>query len=52
VVFTCIHVDRATYIVGNCYSRKIGEKSDEDNEFGADGLVDNDHGCDQVDLEM
>jgi hypothetical protein len=42
----------ATYIVSNCYSGKISEKSDEDDELGADSLVNNDHGCDQVDLEM
>jgi hypothetical protein len=41
-----------TYIVSNGHSRKISEKSDEDNKLGADGLVDDDHGSDQVDLEM
>jgi hypothetical protein len=43
---------RDTYIVSNCDSRKIGKKSDEDNKLGADSLINDDHGGDQVDLEM
>lgn len=39
-------------IVGDGNGGKIGEKSDEDNQGGVNGLVNNDHGGNQVDLKV
>jgi hypothetical protein len=41
-----------TYVVGNGNGGQIGEQGDEDDELGTDGLVDDDHGGDEVQLEM
>ena len=41
-----------TYIVGDGNSSQISEEGDEDNELGTDGLVDDDHGGDEVKLKM
>jgi len=45
-------MQRSTYIVGNGDGGQISEEGDEDNEVGADGLVDDDHRGDKVKLEM
>ena len=39
-------------VVGDGDGSQIGEKGEEDNQLDVDGLVDDDHGCDQVDLQM
>jgi len=39
-------------VVGDGNGGKIGKEGKEDNELSADGLVDDDHGCDKVDLHM
>jgi len=39
-------------IVGDGNGGKIGEESEEDNELSANGLVDDDHGSDKVDLQV
>lgn len=45
------NISRA-YIVGNSDGGQIGEESDEDNELGTDGLVDDDHRGDEVKLKV
>jgi hypothetical protein len=39
-------------VVGNSDSGQISEESDEDNQLRANGLVDDDHGGDKVDLQV
>lgn len=39
-------------VVGNSNGGQIGEEGDEDDELRADGLVDDDHGGDKVDLQV
>jgi hypothetical protein len=43
---------RVCVIVGYRDGGKIGEEGDEDDELGTDGLADDDHRCDQVNLQM
>lgn len=49
-------LDRAllvvSVIVGDSDGSQIGEQGDEDNELGADGLLEDDHRGDEIDLEM
>lgn len=49
-------LDRAhlevSIVVGNGDGGQVSEEGDEDNQVSADGLVDDDHGGDQVDLEV
>lgn len=39
-------------IIGNSDGGQIGEKSEEDNQLDTDGLVDDDHGGDEVDFQV
>ena len=43
---------RVSVVVGNGDRGQIGEQGNEDDEFGRDGLVDDDHRRDEVDLQM
>lgn len=39
-------------VVGNGDGSQVSEQSDEDDEIGSDGLVEDDHGDSKVDLKM
>ncbi|KXT13275.1 hypothetical protein AC579_2498 [Pseudocercospora musae] len=43
---------RMSVVVGDGDSGQISEEGDEDDELGGNGLVDDDHGSDQVDFQM
>ncbi|KAI6876686.1 plasma membrane H+-ATPase Pma1 [Hortaea werneckii] len=43
---------RVSVVVGDSDSSQVSEKGDEDNQLGGDGLVDDDHRGDEVDLQV
>ena len=49
-------LDRASLgvsvVVGDSDGSQVSEQCDEYDQIGADSLVDDDHGCDEVDLEV